>query len=82
METDAKLYAILKEKMARFVVTLDKLQEVAHPMDTNICINSIGVLPFYTKLLRKLGIAMTDNVHHYLECKETARMRKIECGKM
>jgi hypothetical protein len=112
MEKDAKLYAILKEKMARFV-TLDKLQEVAHPMDTNmnegfnnictwflpknkvfagsgslnnrisiaVCINSIGVLPFYTKLLRKLGIAMSDNVHHYLECKETARMRKIECGK-
>jgi hypothetical protein len=54
-------------------------------LNNRICIavgiNSIGVLPFYTKLLRKLGIAMTDNVHHYLECKETARMKKIECGK-
>jgi hypothetical protein len=110
---DAKLYGILKEeKMSRFI-TMHKLQEMAHDMDTNmnegfnnictwflpknkvfagcgflnnrisfaVCINSIGVLPFYSRLFRKMGITMTDNVRHYLEVKESARMRKIEGGK-
>jgi hypothetical protein len=46
-----------------------------------MCINSIGVLPFYTKLFRKLGITMTDNVEHYLKVKETARIKQIQGGK-
>jgi hypothetical protein len=111
-EKDAKLYSHLVEKMSRFV-TLDKLQEMAHDMDTNmnegfnnictwfapknkvfagsaslhhriafaVCINSIGVLPFYTKLFRKLGITMTDNVEHYLRVRESARIRQIQGGK-
>jgi hypothetical protein len=32
---DAKLYAVLGEKLSRFV-TMDKLQEMAHDMDTNM----------------------------------------------
>jgi hypothetical protein len=111
-EKDAKLYAVIKEKMSRFI-SIEKLQEMAHDMDTNmnegfnnICtwflpknkvfagcgslnnrisfavgINSIGVLPFYTRLFRKMGINMTENVKHYLQVKETSRMRKIEGGK-
>jgi hypothetical protein len=111
-ETDAKLYVHLKEKFARFV-TMDKLEEIAHDMDTNmnegfnnictwfapnnkvyagtvslpnrialaVCINSMGVMPFYTKLFHRLGITMTENVDHYLQVKETQRMKQIERGK-
>jgi hypothetical protein len=111
-EKDAKLYVKLQETMARFV-TVDKLQEMAHDMDTNmnegfnnictwflpknkdfagsgsldnrisfaVCINSIGALPFYTKLFRRLGSTMTDNDHHFLKVKEAARMRKIQTRK-
>jgi hypothetical protein len=92
---------------------MDKLEEMAHDLDTNmneafnnICtwfapknkvfagsgslnnriglaigINSIGVLPFYERLFRKLGITMTENVAHYLKWKEAARMKAIEGGK-
>jgi hypothetical protein len=35
MEHDAKLYKLLQSLLARFI-TLDKLQEVAHPMDTQV----------------------------------------------
>jgi hypothetical protein len=105
---DAKLYAVLQEKMSRFV-TKDKLIEMAHGLDTNmneafnqICtwfapknkvyagayslqnriafavgINSVGVLEFFTRLFRKLGITMTDNVEHYLKTKENTRMKKL-----
>jgi hypothetical protein len=111
-EKDAKLYCHLVEKMSRFV-TMDKLEEMAHDMDTNmnegfnnictwfapknkvfagsaslfnrisfaVCINSLGVLPFYTKLFRKLGITMTENVEHYLRVREDARIRQIQGGK-
>jgi hypothetical protein len=111
-EKDAKLYALLAATMARFV-TIDKLEEMAHDMDTNmnegfnnICtwfapknkvfagsgslnnrialavgINSIGVLPFYKKLFRKMGITMTDNVEHYLNFREDARMKQIATGR-
>jgi hypothetical protein len=34
-ETNAKLYIHLKEKFSRFV-TMDKLQEIAHNMETNM----------------------------------------------
>jgi hypothetical protein len=34
-EKDAKLYAVLEDKMARFV-TQDRLEEIAHPLDTNM----------------------------------------------
>jgi hypothetical protein len=46
-----------------------------------VCINSMGVMPFYMKLFRQLGITMTDNVEHYLRVKETHRMKKIQHGK-
>jgi hypothetical protein len=46
-----------------------------------VCINSIGALPFYTKLFRRLGSTMTDNDHHFLKVKEAARMRKIQTRK-
>jgi hypothetical protein len=100
------------ERNARFV-TMDKLEEIAHDMDTNmnegfnnictwfapknkvyagtvslpnrialaLCINSMGVMPFYTKLFHRLGITMTDNVDHYLRVKETQKMKQIERGK-
>jgi hypothetical protein len=35
MQKDAKLYKLLQSLIARFI-TLDKLQEVAHPMDTQV----------------------------------------------
>jgi hypothetical protein len=108
-DKDAKLYAILQEKIERFI-TMDKLLEMAHGLDTNmneafnnLCtwfapknklyaasgslhnriamavgIHSLGVLAFYKKLYRKMGIALTLNVEHYLEKKETSRLRKIE----
>ena len=40
-------------------------------------INSLGVLSFYKKHFRKMGIAMTKNVEHYLEKKEMNRMKKL-----
>jgi hypothetical protein len=46
-----------------------------------VCINSLGVMPFYTKLFLRLGITMTDNVEHYLNVKEVARMKQVESGK-
>jgi hypothetical protein len=44
-------------------------------------INSLGVLPFYTKLFHRLGITMTENVEHYLKVKEALRMKQIESAK-
>jgi hypothetical protein len=44
-------------------------------------INSIGVLPFYSRLFHKLGIVMTENVEHYLRNKEVARINHIATGK-
>jgi hypothetical protein len=41
-------------------------------------INSIGLLPFMSELFIRLGIAMTDNIEHYLTVSEGLRMRKIE----
>jgi hypothetical protein len=35
MEKDAKLYAVLQEKIARFI-THDRLEEMAHTLDTNM----------------------------------------------
>jgi hypothetical protein len=32
---DAKLYAVLSEKLARFI-TQERLSEMAHPLDTNM----------------------------------------------
>jgi hypothetical protein len=92
-DKDAKLYCILhQEKIARFI-TMDKLLEMAHRLDTkmnealnNPCtwfapsknkvyvasgplhnriamavgINPMGVLEFYKKILRKMGIAVTS----------------------
>jgi hypothetical protein len=40
-------------------------------------INSLGVLQFFKRLFRKLGITMTDNVAHYLEIKEETRVKKL-----
>ena len=39
-------------------------------------INSLGLLEYFTKLFRKLGITMTGNVKHYLRIKEMSRMKK------
>jgi hypothetical protein len=107
-QNDAKLYAILHEKISRFI-TADKLIEMAHGMDTNvneafnqICtwfspknkvfagsgslnnrlcfavgINSLGYNEFFTALLLKLGITMTDNVAHYLRVKENTRVKRL-----
>jgi hypothetical protein len=41
-------------------------------------INSIGLLPFMSKLFLRLGIPMTDNVEHYLTISEGIRTRKLE----
>jgi hypothetical protein len=40
-------------------------------------ITSMGVLDFYKKLFRKMGIAVTENVEHYLIKKETSRQKKL-----
>jgi hypothetical protein len=40
-------------------------------------INSVGVLQYFTRLYRKLGITMTENVVHYLTKKEDKRARKL-----
>jgi hypothetical protein len=40
-------------------------------------INSLGVLEYFVRLYRKLGITMTDNVLHYLTKKEHKRSRKL-----
>jgi hypothetical protein len=101
-QNDAKLYAILHEKILRFI-TANKLIEMAHGMDTNvneafnqICtwfspkdkvfagsgrldnsLNSLGYNEFFTGLLMKLGITMTDNVAHYLHVKENTRVKRL-----
>jgi hypothetical protein len=105
---DAKLYTVLQSKIARFI-TIDKLQEMAHGLDTNmneafngICtwfapknkvyagsgslqnrivfavgVNSLGFMGFYKRLFKKLGIAMTPNVEHFLVMKEASRIKKL-----
>jgi hypothetical protein len=40
-------------------------------------INSLGVLEFFKRLFRKLGITMSDNVVHYLKIKEAWRVQKL-----
>jgi hypothetical protein len=94
-----KLYVLLEDKLARFV-TLDRLIEMAHGLDSNmneafnqICknkifagsgslnnrisfavsINSIGLEDFFLRLFKKLGIAVSDNVSHFLMLKEKYR---------
>jgi hypothetical protein len=108
-ELDAKLYAVLQERIARFI-TIDKLQDMAHDLDTNmneafnqICtwflpknkvyagsyslhnrlsfavgINSIGLVEFFKRLFRKMGITMTNNVLYFLQKKEDYRVKKFE----
>jgi hypothetical protein len=44
-------------------------------------INSIGLLQYFKRLFRKLGITMTDNVVHYLTIKEATRVKKHEGAK-
>jgi hypothetical protein len=107
-EKDAKLYNLLSKTIERFI-TIDKLVEMAHGMDTNvneafnqICtwfapknkvfagsgslhnrihfavgINSVGYNQFFTNLFDKLGIAVTDNVAHYLLIKENTRLKRL-----
>jgi hypothetical protein len=107
-ETDPQLYKILLKTIQRFV-TLDKLIEMAHGLDTNmneafnqICtwflpknkvfagsgslenriafavgINSVGIDVFFTMLFAKLGIAVTDNVAHFLQHKERRRATRL-----
>jgi hypothetical protein len=109
---DAKLYAVLQEKLDKFV-SKDRLTEMAHTLDTNmneafnqICtwfcpknkvfagsyslhnriafavgINSLGVLQYFKRLFRKLGITMTDNITHYLTIKEANRVKKHDAAK-
>jgi hypothetical protein len=103
---DAKLYAVLMEKVSRFF-TFDRLKEIAHGMDTQVnesfnntiswmapknkvycgssslsnrlCmavgINSIGLVRYFTRLYKEMGITMTPNVEHFLQVKERARTR-------
>ena len=40
-------------------------------------INSLGLLEFYKKLFRKMGITMTPNVLHYLKLKGNIRFNKL-----
>jgi hypothetical protein len=40
-------------------------------------INSVGVLLYFTRLYRKLGVTMTDNVKHYLTVKDVCRSKKL-----
>jgi hypothetical protein len=44
-------------------------------------INSIGVLEYFKRLFRKLGITMTNNVVRYLTIKEANRVKKHDNGK-
>jgi hypothetical protein len=107
--TDAKLYKILQDKIERFV-TIDRLQEVAHKMDTQVnesfnnqvawlapknkvyCgtsslenrigialgIKSIGLLQYFTRLFKSLGINMTPNIVHYLSFKDGSRSKRLK----
>jgi hypothetical protein len=40
-------------------------------------INSLGVLEYFERLYRKLGIPITDNVRHYLQTKEDKRSKRL-----
>ena len=40
-------------------------------------ITLVGVLQFYKRLFRKMGIPMTTNVEHYLQKKESFRLKKL-----
>jgi hypothetical protein len=44
-------------------------------------INSLGVLEFFKRLFRKLGITLTNNVVHYLKIKEATRLKKLDRSK-
>jgi hypothetical protein len=44
-------------------------------------INSLGVMEFFKRLFRKLGITMTDNVVHYLQIKDAVRLKKLANSK-
>jgi hypothetical protein len=37
----------------------------------------VGVLQYFTRLYRKLGVTMTDNVKHYLTVKDVCRSKKL-----
>jgi hypothetical protein len=109
---DAKLYAVLQEKMERFC-TFERLNEMAHSLDTNkneafnqICtwfapknkvfagscslsnriafavgINSLGSEVFFKRLLKSLGIPLSNNVAYYLQLKETCRSKRLAKSK-
>jgi hypothetical protein len=40
-------------------------------------ISSLGIIAFYKKVFRKMGITVTKNVEHYLQHKETNRLKKM-----
>jgi hypothetical protein len=109
MTKDPKLYKLLNDKISRFI-TFDKLQDMAHGMDTNmneafnqICtwfcpknkvfagsgslhnriafavgINSLGYNEFFTRIMTKLGITVTNNLRHYLKVKENSRAMRLK----
>jgi hypothetical protein len=110
--TDAKLYGILSEKINRFV-TFDRLQEVAHGMDTQVnesfnntaswfapknkvfcgscsltnClsialgVNSLGLVEYFKRLYKRLGIHLTKNVLYSLQAKERTRSNRLKAIK-
>ena len=109
---DAKLYDVLTKKIARFI-TLDRLKEISHGMDTQVnesfnntlswfapknkvycgssslsnrlCIamgvHSIGLVRYFTRLMKAMGIVVTPPVAHFLRVKQDYRARRIAKSK-
>jgi hypothetical protein len=105
---DVELHKLLHEKISRFV-SLDRLKEVAHGMDTQcnesfnntaswlapknkvycgsqslqnrlsiaLGINILGVVGYFKRLFKMLGIAFTADVHYYLQTKESTRTKRL-----
>jgi hypothetical protein len=46
-----------------------------------IALNNVGNEEYYRRLFIKLGIAMTNNVKHFLRSRETTRARRLEKAK-
>ena len=112
-DDDKKLYEKLKETISRFV-TLDRLRDVAHGLDTQVnesfnntaswfapknkvyCgsrslwnrlamavgINSVGFVVYFTRLYRKLGVAMEPSVLYFLRQKDEIRYKRLASIKL
>ena len=56
-------------------------QSLRNQLSLSIGINTLGLYDYFTRLYKILGIAVTDNVAHFLRVKERNRLQRLQKNK-